>query len=134
MNGYEKGGRVADTFKEVSGAGGSFDLLRSLIATMCLKNSADLLEAIRNAGVDVNIADPNGRTLLMFAIYHAALCKDTTRPKMVEAIHWLLQNGANVNLADLGGMTAFSLAVTSRQKDFAMLLFKHGAAFPSQIH
>ena len=124
---------MADTIKKANPSE-SYELFDSLIATMCQKNSATLLEAIESAGVDVNIADPNGGTLLMFAVFYAGRCQDTVRPKMIEAIHCLLQNHANVNLAHASGMTALSFALDAHQEDLAILLLEHGANFPSRIH
>ena len=80
---------MADSSKEMN-AWGSFELMRSFGVAMCEKNNTALLKAIRTAGVDVNITDSNGRTLLMFAVYYAARCRDTVRPRMTEAIHCLL--------------------------------------------
>jgi ankyrin repeat protein len=71
--------------------------------------------------VDVNVADPSGRTLLLHAVDLASTCTYELRPRIVETVACLLQNGADANLADDQGQTPLSLALTFRQKDLAWL-------------
>jgi ankyrin repeat protein len=71
----------------------------------------------------------------MHAVHFAAKYKtDTLRKKVVAGIAYLVRHGANLNLADECGDTAFGLALKLRQKDIAKLMLIHGANFPSRIN
>jgi ankyrin repeat protein len=94
---------------------------------MVQRGGEALFHEIKEAGVDVNVADPSGRTLLLHAVHLAATCTDKLRQRVVDSITCLLQNGADVNLAAERGQTPLSLALTLRQKDLAWLLLEHGA-------
>jgi ankyrin repeat protein len=50
--------------------------------------------------------------------------------KWLSCVTCLLRHGADVNLADISGDTALSLALRFNQKDLAMLLLEYGATFP----
>src|SRR5579864_5869745 len=101
---------------------------------MAYEDGAALLQSIAAAGVDVNVADPSGKTLLMRAVQFAAQCQGKQRRRIVEGISCLLHHGADPNLADERGLTAFVLALKLRQRDIAELLFLSGAKFRSRIH
>src|SRR5262245_39990558 len=74
-------------------------------------------EALLQAGCDVNAADNNGRTPLMYA----ALYRRQT------AVQLLLKRGANVNARDKGGMTALDLAKQFDNQEIIKLLQRAGA-------
>jgi uncharacterized protein len=64
-------------------------------------NASQLIgEALLQAGCDINAADSNGRTPLMYAL----------RYQQPAAIRLLLERGANVNVRDKDGVTALDLA------------------------
>jgi ankyrin repeat protein len=102
-------------------------LVGRLFLCMVQRGGEALLREIIAAGVDVNVADPSCRTLLLHAVHLAATCTDKLQPRIVETVSCLLQNGADANLADDWGQTPLSLALTLRQKDLAWLLLEHGA-------
>ena len=108
--------------------------MSELTLTMAYKGSATLLPAIAAAGVDVNVVDFSGMTLLMYATLYATLCSDKPRRNTVAGIAQLLHHGADPNLADDRGLTAFFLALKLHQRDIAELLFLSGADFRSGIH
>ena len=47
----------------------------------------EVVKAIEDGGADINTADENGRTLLVWAAFH----------NHVEVFKWLCANGANLN-------------------------------------
>ena len=106
---------------------GDYMLVGGLFLAIALRDEAALLREMAAAGVDANIADPSGRTLLMHTVYFAAQCDGELRRRMVAGIACLLQNNADPNLADACGETASSLALKLRQRDIAKLLLEHGA-------
>ena len=53
---------------------------------------------------------------------------------MVAGIAHVLHHGADPNLADDRGLTAFVLALRLHQRDIAELLFLSGAEFRSSVH
>jgi len=69
-------------------------------------------ETLLQAGCDVNSADSNGRTPLMYAV----------RYRRPTAVQQLLEAGANVNARDKGGMTALDLAKQFANKEIIELL------------
>ena len=105
----------------------NYILVSHLFLCMVQRGGKALLRKIRAAGVDVNVAGPSGRTLLLYAVHLASTCTDKLRPRIVETVACLLQNGADANLADDWGQTPLSLALTLSQKDLAWLLLEHGA-------
>lgn len=91
---------MADNFEDIIAP---YGVVGHLFVTMGLQDEG-LLQAIEAAGVDVNVADPSGKTLLMHAAHCAAICKKgKLRRRMLAGISLLLKNGANVNLADERG-------------------------------
>ena len=74
-------------------------------------------EALLQAGCDINAADSNGRTPLMYAV----------RYQQPAAVRLLLERGANVNARDKGGMTALDLAKQIANQDVIGLLRRAGA-------
>ena len=100
---------------------------------MAYEDGETLLRVIRAAGLDVNVADPSGKTLIMYATAYAAQNSDKAGRNMVAAIAHLLHHGANLNLADERGLTAFGLALKLHQRDIAELLLLAGAEFRSRI-
>ena len=111
-----------------------YKVIGNLFATMGTRGGAALLRAIAKAGVDVNVADPSGKTLLLCAVDFAALCDDKMRVRIAEGVFFLLHHGADPNLADDRGRTPFMLALMWRQKLIAELLFLSGANFRSRVH
>ena len=71
-------------------------------------------EALLQAGCEVNAADSNGRTQLMYAARYGRLT----------AVRLLLKAGANIKTQDKGGMTALDLARQSGNKKIMNLLMK----------
>src|SRR5262249_14099224 len=74
-------------------------------------------EALLQAGCDVNAADSNGRTPLMYA----------ARYNQPTAVQLLLERGANVNVRDKGGMTALDLAKQFANQEIIRPLQRAGA-------
>ena len=68
-------------------------------------------KALLQAGCDINAADSNGRTPLMYA---ARYCRPT-------AVRLLLEHGANAKAKDKSGKTALDLA---KQSGTALDLYK----------
>ena len=100
---------------------------------MALRGETGLREEMAARGVTADVADPSGRTLLMYAVHFAARCRGTLRRRTVAGVICLLQNGADPNRTDDRGETALTLAITYRQKDIAILLLEHGAKPQSAI-
>jgi ankyrin repeat protein len=74
-------------------------------------------DALIQAKCDVNAADSNGRTPLMYAARYSRLT----------AVRVLVEADANVNARDKGGMTALDLAKQFANKEIIMLLQRAGA-------
>jgi len=74
-------------------------------------------DALIQAKCDVNAADINGRTPLMYAARYSRLT----------AVRVLLEAGANVNARDKGGMTALDLAKSWGNQEIIRLLQRAGA-------
>lgn len=74
-------------------------------------------ETLLQAGCDINAADNNGRTPLMYAARYSQLT----------AVQLLLEAGANVNARDKGGMTALDLANQFANREIISLLQRAGA-------
>lgn len=68
-------------------------------------------EALLNAGCEINAADGNGRTPLMYAVKY-------TQPAVVD---FLLDRGADAGARDAAGMTAPDLAIQSGNPEIANL-------------
>jgi len=74
-------------------------------------------ENLLQAGCDVNAADSNGRTPLMYAARYSRLT----------AVRLLLEAGANVNARDKDGMTALDLTKQFANREIIELLQRAGA-------
>jgi serine/threonine protein kinase/ankyrin repeat protein len=74
-------------------------------------------ENLLQAGCDVNAADSNGRTPLMYAARYSRLT----------AVRLLLEAGANVNARDKDGMTALDMAKQFANREIIELLQRAGA-------
>jgi len=74
-------------------------------------------EVLIQAKCDVNAADNNGRTPLMYAARYSRLT----------AVRVLVEAGANVNARDKGGMTALDLANQFANREIISLLQRAGA-------
>jgi ankyrin repeat protein len=112
---------------------GAYMVVGDLFLTMALRDGAALLQAIAASGVDVNVADPSGKTLLLHAVRFAAQPDGKLRRRMVEGITCLLDHGADPNLADDQGQTPFTAALKLGQKNIAELLLLSGAKFRSRV-
>jgi hypothetical protein len=112
----------------------SYLVIDNLFFLMAIGGGAALLRAIAAADLDVNVAGPTGKTLLMRAVHFTAKCRGKLRQKIVVGIICLLHHGADPNIADDRGLTAFVLALQLHQRDIAELLFLSGAEFKSGIH
>jgi serine/threonine protein kinase/ankyrin repeat protein len=77
-------------------------------------------EALLKAGCDINAADSNGRTPLMYAV----------RYSRTAAVRLLLENGANIRAQDKSGMTALDLAkqLDNRESDQEIIRLLYQAA------
>ncbi|KAJ3079873.1 hypothetical protein HDU99_009899, partial [Rhizoclosmatium hyalinum] len=89
---------------------------------IAIKNSrsVEVIGKILNKGVDVNYADPNGKTSLIWAI----------ESKKLEIVKLLIQHGANVNVQDKVsglGQWAVHYAVLSRNNKIVLALLEAGA-------
>jgi eukaryotic-like serine/threonine-protein kinase len=81
-------------------------------------NASKLIgEALLQAGCDINAADSNGRTPLMYAL----------RYQQPAAIRLLLERGANVNVRDKDGVTALDLAKQFANQEIIRQLQRAGA-------
>ena len=108
-------------------------VIDNLFFLMANGGGAAVLRAIAAAELDVNVADPTGKTLLMRAVQFAAQYQGKQRRKIVEGISCLLHHGADPNLADECGLTAFTSALKLGQRDIAEMLFLSSAKFRSRI-
>jgi ankyrin repeat protein len=74
-------------------------------------------ENLLQAGCDVNAADSNGRTPLMYAARYSRLT----------AVRLLLEAGASIKARDKDGMTALDLAESWGNQEIIRLLQRAGA-------
>src|ERR1043166_8963168 len=126
-----KGRSVTDPRENKSGATTGMD---DLFITLLLHGGSAALQAIAAAGLDVNVADSEGRTLVMLAVHYAARCSGAQKTRIMAAITCLLANGADVDLRDEIGQSALSRAITLRQKAIAKLLIEQGGDLRSTIN
>lgn len=90
----------------------------SLVQTLDRNDTAKFKLMIVTIG-DANTARPdNQKSVLMYAAWVGNL----------EAVHHLIERGADVNAADATGATALHLAIWRDHTDIALLLLKHGAS------
>jgi ankyrin repeat protein len=106
----------------------------SVFLTEAEKGASSLLRAIYKAGVDINAADPYGRTILMHLVMYAPRVTAKLRRRIFAGIACLLANQADPNLADENGLTPFDVALKLQHKDIIEILFTHRAKFSSSIH
>jgi ankyrin repeat protein len=82
-----------------------------------LKADAAALRRALDEGIDPNLRDRTGATLLMWA----------AGARAEQVVHVLLQAGADVNATDLNGSTPLMYAARARALSIASLLLKAGA-------
>lgn len=87
----------------------SFDFARS--------NDSNALKTLLDNGLNVNLANHKGDTLLMLASYHGAK----------ESVELLLSFGASVDMANNRGQTPLSGVIFKGYNDIARMLLKSGA-------
>jgi eukaryotic-like serine/threonine-protein kinase len=81
-------------------------------------------EALLKAGCDVNAADSNGRTPLMYAVLYSR----------ATAVRLLLQGGANIKSKDKEGVTALDFAKQSNNQEIIQLIYQSAGFQPVTIH
>ena len=86
-------------------------------AVMIKKNNVEKLKLLIEKGANVNAADEDGKTALMYA----ALCDAK------ETAELLIEKGADVNAVNDNGETALMMATKKNNKEIADLLIKTGA-------
>lgn len=85
---------------------------------------AQAIEKVFKSGVDLNVRDHQGRTLLM----------EATLEKRADLVKQLLVHGADATLADHEGTTALHLAAHSHQPEIAQLLVDAHAVVDARDH
>jgi uncharacterized protein len=100
----------------------NYDVAGEPLITSCVKeNRLDLVKQLVSHGAKVNNQSLNkdsfGQTPLMEAAYHG----------FYELAHYLINNGANLDLQNKMGHTALLLAVINRKSDLVQLLVEHHA-------
>jgi hypothetical protein len=90
-----------------------------LFLVLATKDGAMLLRAIAAAGVDVNVAGPKGKTLLLLAVELASICDYKLRRRMMAGICCLLDHGADPNLANDMGETGHGCLCGQSRRRFA---------------
>ena len=88
----------------------------NLLLDYAFHNNCDMMEALIDAGVDVNSEDSMGNPILHGACLGGAL----------GAAKLLIKNGADVNKKDYNNTTCLSNAVFSKNKELVDLLIKNG--------
>ena len=81
------------------------------------QNRLDEARAWLNAGADIQAQTPGGATALMAATLNGH----------VEAVRWLLANGANPNATNKKKVTALAIAKARKHPDIVAALEKAGA-------
>ena len=85
-----------------------------------LYNSMESVKILLGAGAEVDTQDKLGRTALMLAISHPAICME------------LLKNGASPNMSDYYGQTSLHNAAQTSNVKAIKLLLKAGAVISVQ--
>ena len=67
-----------------------YEILRGLFLSLAYEDDETLLRVIWANGLDVNVADPSGKTLLLSAVDFAAQCADKMRVRMAEGVGRIL--------------------------------------------
>ena len=83
----------------------------------CEKNDVKTVSLLMTAGADVNKADIDGWTPLLFAAYGGH----------TETVKWLIEKGADVNKADKNGITPLRRAIMQNNTAIVELLKAAGA-------
>ncbi len=82
-----------------------------------LNGDLEKVTEILNQDMDVNLADKDNRTALMFASFNGNH----------EIVNLLLNKGANINLMDVNNRTALMFAASGPYPETVKLLLEHGA-------
>ena len=85
------------------------------LLTMLLIKNIKIVPELVKLGVDLNVKDNLGKTLLMWAIQH----------RNIAIVEFLLQNDVDVNMKDNSGRTALMLAFLYKQKKTVELLLQN---------
>ena len=123
------------------------DALRNNVGVQKLLDRKARLDRKANNGWTVlHCATASGKTTLMDTIYeyNSNLLdvgdNDNTVPLHIavsrghlEAVKWLLEKKANVNMRELKGTLAVHIAILRRNLDITNLLLQHGAELPASI-
>ena len=82
-----------------------------------------ILEKLRNYGIDLNITDDNGLTLLA----HAVAYEDEHKEWQDQVVETLLKEGVDVNRPDRTGRTPLMIAAAKEDIGLVRILLRHGA-------
>ena len=74
----------------------------------------EVVKAIKDDGADINTADGNGRTLIMWAAWK----------NRVEVFKWLCANGANLHITDKDGWNVLHFALFHGRLEMVKFLFE----------
>lgn len=109
---------TAETSKVVPSHSGTSDSLAVVsIFDAALSGEISTVSLLLDKGLDVNSADKDGRSALMYAAYNGH----------VEIMKSLLEKGALVNLKDSNGRTALMMASSGPFPEAVRLLLEHQA-------
>jgi uncharacterized protein len=89
--------------------------VENLRANIRLNNYSTAKATLKDFGVDVT--DGDGRTALINAVIE----------KKIDFIHWLIENGANINKQDRNGYSSLHFASSGLSIDIAQYLLDKGA-------
>lgn len=107
--------RTGIDINRLEGVGGTAAV--TLVMSAAFEGEADTVQALVEAGADVNQSNENGWTALL----SASACGHT------EAVKGLLQAGADANAADKGGDTPLKVATKEGHAEVMALLLASGA-------
>ncbi|NNJ24976.1 ankyrin repeat domain-containing protein [Alienimonas chondri] len=97
----------------------------------CESCDVPLMTALLDAGADETLTNADGTTALLAAAGVGALGSGdepaATEAEAVEAVRWLLDRGAKIDLVDDRGETAMHGAAYKNRPDVVRLLAEHGA-------